>query len=206
MWLAANIRAGNSLAAAQQAKQDHQATDTAQSAPAQPPIAPSQQPGHQVSQQPGQDTGQPNTPPKPQQSRQHEGQSASAAQSSQQPSQHAGHSGNALQGNAELPWGAPHPLQLLHDTLGTIAGRLVLQQVHAAMQKLMGENGRWAKLLKLNAAAVLPSGIRSALLGLCCYFLQSKLNNCMQSLAHTMHCQSCLVHICWCYVCELWAT
>ena len=142
MWVVADIRAHNSLATAQRAKHAQQATDTAQSAPAldQPPTAesaPSQQPA------------------------QHQEQLDKALPApSQRPSQRGEQSGDALQGNKELPWGALHPLELLHKTLGTIAGRLVLQQVHAGLQKLMGENGRWAKLLKLNAAAVLPNGIR----------------------------------------------
>ena len=63
--------------------------------------------------------------------------------------------------------GAPHPLQLLHTVLGGIAGRLVLHEVHRNLQAFADDKGRWAKLLKLNAAAVLSNGIRWAdLLGL----------------------------------------
>ena len=51
-------------------------------------------------------------------------------------------------------------MQVLHDILAGIAGRLVLHEIHNNLRKLLDEKGRWAKLLKLNAAAVLSNGIR----------------------------------------------
>lgn len=137
MWQAADIRAQHSLAAAQRAQQAQHGTDTAQSGPAQ--TAP--EPVTNCSQQPV----------------------SVRADSSHPSSFQRGESGQAPLENdnsAAPPGGAPHPLQLLHNVLAGIAGKLVLHEVHTSLRKLLDEKGRWAKLLKLNAAAVLSNGIR----------------------------------------------
>lgn len=153
MWVAADIRATSSLRAAQQAQRAQQGLDTAQS------VQQASDAQHGMTQQAKQ--------------AQHGSQSSVAHQPAVVPSQRPNHADSSLtqhepeglsqtspQGKPALPWGAVHPLQLLHDTLGTIAGRIVLQQVHGSLQRLMSAKGKWPNLLKLNAAAVLPNGIR----------------------------------------------
>ena len=164
MWVAADVRAQNSLQAAQQAKHAQQGVDTAQSTQQGtdmqqgPEAAQLAKDVQQATSSTPSALNKPATAPS---------QHPSVAKSSS--SQHAsqGQSGTALQGTTTQPWGAPHPLQLFHDTLGTIAGKIVLQQVHGSLQRLMAANGKWPSLLKLNAAAVLPNGIRytAAVLG-----------------------------------------
>ncbi len=140
MWQAADIRAQHSLAAAQRAQQAQHGTDTAQSGPAQ--TAP--EPVTNSSQQPV----------------------GTRAESSHPSSSQGGESGRAplktdnSDGSPGDPLGAPHPLQLLHNVLAGIAGRLVLHELHTRLRKLLDDKGRWAKLLKLNAAAELSNGIR----------------------------------------------
>ncbi|KAL0040120.1 hypothetical protein WJX79_007435 [Trebouxia sp. C0005] len=137
MWQAADIRAQHSLAAAQLAQQAQQGTDTAQSGPA------------QTASEPVTDSSR---------------QPVSARAESSHPSSQGGESGRTTleKDNSDGTSGdpAPHPLQLLHNVLAGIAGRLVLHEVHTRLRKLLDEKGRWAKLLKLNAAAVLSNGIR----------------------------------------------
>ena len=140
MWQAADLRAQRSLAAAQHSQQAQHGADTAQSGPA--PTAPAAD--LQSSQQPV----------------------SAKVESSQPSSQHGGSgshntpAGHGTQESPGHPLGAPHPLQLLHNVLAGISGRLVLHEVHINLRQLLDEKGRWAKLLKLNAAAVLSNGIR----------------------------------------------
>ena len=142
MWQAADIRAQRSLAAAQRAQQAQHGSDTAQSGLVQ--TAPLADP--QSSQQPVSARVE-----------------SSARVDSSQPSSQGGHSGKpqaSAKGTRGDPPDAPHPLQVLHDVLAGIAGRLVLHEIHTSLRKLLVDKGRWAKLLKLNAAAVLSNGIR----------------------------------------------
>lgn len=138
MWQAADIRVKHSSAAAHRDQQEQLGADTAQSGPAK--TAPSADP--QSSQQPV------------------------GARVESSTTSHGGDSGlqkpSAGQRTEEAPGhpGAPHPLQLLHDVLAGVAGRLVLHEVHSRLRQLLDEKGRWTKLLKLNAAAVLSNGIR----------------------------------------------
>lgn len=157
MWVAADIRAQKSLFAAQQARRAQHSTDTAQSAPqasdtTQDPYV-AQQAKH-TQQGINSLPSASNQPLAPQSQHLRAADTASSQHASQ------GQSQIASKGSAALPWGAPHPLQLLHDTLGTIAGRIVLQQVYGSLQRLTAAKGKWPSLLKLNAAAVLSNGIR----------------------------------------------
>ena len=157
MWVAADIRAQKSLFAAQQTKHAQHSTDTASSATqandAKQDMDTAQQAKHT---QQGTDS----IPPAPDQPLGPQSQHLRPADSASSQHTSQGQSQTAPQGNAALPWGAPHPLQLLHDTLGTIAGRIVLQQVYGSLQRHIAAKGKWPSLLKLNAAAVLTNGIR----------------------------------------------
>ena len=137
MWRAADIRAQCSLAVAQRAQQAQHGADTAQSGPTQT--------GPEVSQQPA----------------------SALIESSNLPTSHdqVAHAQTSQQGRdpGEDPFaGPPHPLQLMHNVLAGLAGRVVLHEVHGRLRQMLDEKGRWARLLKLNAAAVLSNGIRQA--------------------------------------------
>lgn len=135
MWEAADLRAQHSMAAAQRAQQAQRGADTAQSGPSVAAPEPSQQP---VSAR----------------------VESSAREDSSQPSLHNhGLDSHAPQPEQD-PKGAPHPLQVLHNVLAGIAGKLVLHEVHGRLRQMLDAKGRWAHLLKLNAAAVLSNGIR----------------------------------------------
>lgn len=157
MWVAADVRAQNSLQAAQQAKHAQQGVDTAQSTQQGTDMQQGPETTQQTKHAQQATTLTPSALSKPATA---PGQHPSDAKSSSSQPASQGQSETALQGTTAQPWGAPHPLQLLHDTLGTIAGKIVLQQVHGSLQRLMAANGKWPSLLKLNAAAVLPNGIR----------------------------------------------
>ena len=141
MWQAADLRAQHSMAAAQRAQQAQRGADTAQSGPSEVAPEPSQQP---VSAR----------------------VESSARVDSSQHSSHAQGSESQVPQPGSDTHGAPHPLQVLHNLLAGIAGRLVLHEVHGRLRQMLDDNGRWARLLKLNAAAVLSNGIRQAKLPL----------------------------------------
>ena len=157
MWVAADVRAENSLQAAQQAKHAQQGVDTAQSTQQEMNMQQSSETAQQAKHAQQATASTPSALNKPATV---PSQHPSAAKSSSSQPVSQGQSGTALQGTTAQPWGAPHPLQLLHDMLGTIAGKIVLQQVYGSLQRLMAASGKWPSLLKLNAAAVLPNGIR----------------------------------------------
>lgn len=136
MWQAADIRAQHSLAAAQRAQQAQRTADTAQSGPS------------------GTAPGLSETIPEPTQQPVSPRVVSSARDESSQPASHD----QSL--DPKAPLGAPHPLQVLHNVLAGIAGRLVLHEVHGRLRQMLDDKGRWARLLKLNAAAVLSNGIR----------------------------------------------
>ena len=137
MWQAADLRAQHSMAAAQLAQQAQRRADTAQSGPSVAAPEPSQQPiAARIE--------------------------SSGREDSSQPSLHDhGLDSHAPQPGQD-PQGAPHPLQVLHNVLAGIAGKLVLHEVHGRLRQMLDDKGRWARLLKLNAAAVLSNGIRYA--------------------------------------------
>ena len=139
MWQAADLRAQRSMAAAQRAQHAQHGADTAQSGPSEAAPEPSQQPiSARVE--------------------------SSAREDSIQPSSHDhGVDSHAPQPGQD-PRGAPHPLQVLHNVLAGIAGKLVLHEVHGRLRQMLDDKGRWARLLKLNAAAVLSNGIRQTIL------------------------------------------
>lgn len=139
MWQAADLRAQRSMAAAQRAQQAQRGADTAQSGLSEAAPEPSQQPvGARVE--------------------------SSARETPSQPSSHdPGVDSHAPQLGQD-PKGALHPLQVLHNVLGGIAGKLVLHEVHGRLRQMLDNKGRWARLLKLNAAAVLSNGIRQTIL------------------------------------------
>lgn len=136
MWQAADIRAQNSMAAAQRAQQAQRAADTAQSGPS------GTAPG--LFEMAPESSQQPVSPRVVSSARDESSQPASRDQSLE----------------SQTPLGAPHPLQVLHNVLAGIAGRLVLHEVHGRLRQMLDDKGRWARLLKLNAAAVLSNGIR----------------------------------------------
>lgn len=144
MWQAADIRAQHSMAAAKLAQQAQPGADTAQSGPSE--TAP----------------GLPLTSAESTQQPVSARVASSAGNESSQPASHE--QGLDSQGPqaGQGPLGAPHPLQLLHNVLAGIAGRLVLHEVHGRLRQMLDDKGRWARLLKLNAAAVLSNGIRQA--------------------------------------------
>lgn len=138
MWQAADLRAQHSRAAAQRAQQAQHGADTAQSGPAETAPESSQQP---VSARV---------------------ESSARDDNSSQPSSHDHGSDSHPPPAGQDPRGAPHPLQVLHNVLAGIAGKLVLHELHGRLRQMLDDKGRWARLLKLNAAAVLPNGIRQA--------------------------------------------
>ena len=143
MWQAADIRAQHSMVGAQRAQQAQHRTDTAQSGPSDTAPEPSQQP---VSARV---------------------ESSAREDSSEPPSHDHGKDSHASRPGQD-PKGPPHPLQVLHNVLAGIAGKLVLHEVHGRLRQMLDEKGRWARLLKLNAAAVLSNGIRQAIPLLIC--------------------------------------
>lgn len=135
MWQTADIRAKHSLAAAQRAQQAQHGVDTAQSGPSQKAPEPIQQ---AASARADSDT-------KP---------------GSSQPSSHDQASDSHASQQGQDPKLAAHPLQVLHNVLAGLAGRVVLHEVHGRLRQMLDKKGRWAGLLKLHAAAVLSNGIR----------------------------------------------
>ena len=138
MWQAADLRAQCSLEAAQLAQQAQHGADTAQSGPSQ------------------------QAPESSQQAASARADSGTKAESSQPSSRGQGSDSYASQQGqqGQDPKGAAHPLQVLHNVLAGLAGRVVLHEVHGRLQQMLDKKGRWAGLLKLNAAAVLSNGIR----------------------------------------------
>ena len=135
MWQAADLRAQHSMAATQRAQQTQHGADTAQSGPSEAAPEPSQQ---LVTAR----------------------VESSAREESSQPLSHDHGAESHEPQPGQDPKVPPHPLQVLHNVLAGIAGKLVLHEVHGRLRQMLDDKGRWARLLKLNAAAVLPNGIR----------------------------------------------
>ena len=142
MWQAADIRAQHSIAAAQRAQQAQRGADTAQSGPS------------------GTAPGLPKTALESTQAPVSARVVSSGKDSSIQPASHDQGLDSQPPQAEQDPLGAPHPLQVLHNVLAGIAGRLVLHETHGRLRQMLDDKGRWARLLKLNAAAVLSNGIR----------------------------------------------